>query len=229
MSLKRLASDRPHEEAGDDDREVKKQKTLPHWGKRKQVIEDFLDVLSSACESVTEFNVREKEEGQYGVHQICMDRIHTGLDELKAASDEKTLDVKLHDIESYLADRQAVYADYIDDMAVEGEKVQRRVKTDLGDVIWKIKKARGQLLGTFYYWMNRRGEAECYYPRPQSYFTEQTAAIGLRKGEELGGSTRLPKSDALYAPGQVPWPTDLPAPFCFRYISLAQQGTAPCN
>jgi hypothetical protein len=40
-------SDRPHEKTGEHYREVKKQKTLPHWSKKRPIMEDCLDVLSS--------------------------------------------------------------------------------------------------------------------------------------------------------------------------------------
>jgi len=57
----------------------------------------------------------------------------------------------------------------------------------------------------------------------------QITAIGLCGGEELGRSSEPSKPDDLYAPCEVPWPSDLPAPPYFCRISLAQQGSAPCT
>jgi hypothetical protein len=156
MAPTRLVSDCPDEDMGEDDRGVKKHKNLPRSGKRLPVIEDFLDVLSSASESVIQLNKRENEANRRGVHKINMNRLKKALDGLPVVEDVSALDAKLNEIDSYLADVQALCVDYIGDMAAEG---------DLDDIIWSIKKARGQLLGTCCYWMSRCGKAGCYTPR----------------------------------------------------------------
>jgi len=162
MSLKRLASDRPHEETDQDNREFKRQKTLPRWVQKRPVIEEFLDRLSSASESVANLN---KCESGANLDQINMDRLQTALAELRVLSDDKTLDVKLHDIDSYLARKQAACVGYIEYLENENPMLHRLMKRSLNDIIWLIKSAREQLPGTLCYWMNRCGNAEWYYPR----------------------------------------------------------------
>jgi hypothetical protein len=143
MAPSLLVPDHPDKDTGEDNQEVKKQKTLPHWGKRLPVIEGFLDGLSSASESVTKFNKEENRANRNGLKPIHMGR-------LKKALDVNALDAKLNEIDSYLADVRAVYVDYIDRIATEDENVQREVKLSLGDITWEVQELREQLPGIFF-------------------------------------------------------------------------------
>jgi len=136
MSLKRLASERSSEETSEDDREVKKQKTLPHWGKKGAVIEEFLAELDSASGTVTQLAIWASERKHIGpgpLNANWVRRLLAGL----SVNDGKTLDDKLRDIDSYLAESKTDYQHYIGLMATENEGVT--VKRNLNDVILSCK------------------------------------------------------------------------------------------
>ena len=145
MSRKRLASDRPYEETDEDNREVKKQKILPHRGKREAAMEYFLELSSSASELVARFNKRQLNANRDGVGEIFVDRLQRRLSALVAASDVETLDAKLHDIDSYLERKEDICR-----LHLAKPMIDPLAADVLDDIIDKIQVAREQLPGTFF-------------------------------------------------------------------------------
>jgi hypothetical protein len=167
MSRKRSVSDMS--EYGP---EVKKQKRLPHRGKIRTVMDDFVDLLSPAApESLKEFNTVERAEGRRGATPLDFFRLWTEFNRLLRITNIETLDAKLSNIDLYLAKYQTVYDLYIHNAAVKGKAVHSVVELTLGNVIWRINEAREQLSSMLPHWMCCWGKAKHYHPRHQRYST----------------------------------------------------------
>jgi hypothetical protein len=164
MATKRPVSNRSDEEADNGDRVIKRQKILPHRNKFKDVMEEFLDLLTPATsKSLADFNQWERLEKRRGVTPIDTVLLEKQLRALQTMNTE-TLEAKLNKIDATLQSFEAIYGDYIDDSAAKGPKVQRMVEATLDAVIGRIQMAREQLPGMLSYWMNCRRKAKSYHP-----------------------------------------------------------------
>ena len=140
MSRKRPISEEATDTSGP---EVKKQKTLPHRGKAEAAKQTILDWLSPATQGpLSDFNSLERKEGRRGVFPIDTAQLQSEFDDLLAGKDIDTLDAKLSDIDTLLADAQAEYEEYTEKTAATGEKLIERTTKNL---VWRIKKARNDL------------------------------------------------------------------------------------
>ena len=147
---------RPGSKIDDDDpseggREVKKQKL--HRGQLDAVMQDFLDMLSTATKAVlADFNEKERKENRDGVPPLNIDRVRKELQKPRVTKDTPSLNAKLNDIESYLEGLQEGWTEYIDYAVKNG--AGPLVKLRLDDVIWEIGEAKDQLPGMFSHWTN---------------------------------------------------------------------------
>jgi len=118
MPPKRTISDRSDKDMSGGGREFNKQRTLPYRGNIQTVIDGLLDLLSPATsEALSKFNSWEKEENRWGVTPIDIVWFGMELNRLLDVTDVEILDAKLNMLDSYLADLQGIYDDYIDDAA----------------------------------------------------------------------------------------------------------------
>ena len=163
MPRKRPVSDRSGSDIGEHGPEVKKQKTLPHRGKIRTVVGDFLDLLSPAApKSLKKFNSWEWKQDRYGVVALDIGLLKIYL-KLLGMTDTEALVAKINEIDTSLAEAQAHFEEYIVDEGAKSEEVQMLVKAALRDAIWSIKEARKQLPGRFSHWMSCWGKANRYY------------------------------------------------------------------
>ena len=110
-------------------------------------MEDFLEELSSASRTVTQLATWATKEKRLSPGPIDTKWVQEVLNELWVVSDEKTLDVKLREIDSYLAEAEATYQHFIKQMSTESDGAM--VKWNLNAVIVQINRARRQLSCTF--------------------------------------------------------------------------------
>jgi hypothetical protein len=150
MSAKRPISDRPDEDVEEDDREVKRQKIIPHQSKLETVLKEFLDCVTPASpKSLSDFNEKEQAENRRGVPPIDIILLKMELKDLQVAKDTETLDAGLNRIGSNLENLQKVYDNYITEVVAKADEVKVQVRPALSDVILGIQRARKKLSGIF--------------------------------------------------------------------------------
>ena len=165
MPPKRLLSDLPFEDMNGDDWRVKKRKTHPRRSTIKTVIQDFEDMLSPVTsESLAQFNTQERTEGRRGVIALDAVVLSRRTKQLMVAMDDKAVDAKIKKLDEYLALKQEIFSDYINDAREKGHAVYTDVAGTLVEVVERIEAAREQLQGMPSYWMNRYRKANCSRP-----------------------------------------------------------------
>ena len=156
MPPKRLFSDRPVEDTNEDDRGIKKRRTL------KSVMEGFKETLSPVTsKSLAKFNTREKRENRRGVVGLDTLVLEWDLEELVVAKDTNALNAKLDEIDTCLAIKQDVFRGYINGAREKGDLVYKHVVGTLDDLVERIEVARKQLPGMPSYWVNYHRKANC--------------------------------------------------------------------
>jgi len=153
--------------ASEGGREVKKQKTTPHRGKWDAVLQEYLDFLREANQSLANLNKMEREDGRRGVIPISMVMIETELGNLSATKNIETLEAKLERIDSYLKSSQEEKESYY-----KTHSSVVTVNTTLNDVIWRIQQARERLPGMFSHLDQPLRKLNVTTHRSSVYFTE---------------------------------------------------------
>ncbi|PVF94212.1 hypothetical protein CPB86DRAFT_800669 [Serendipita vermifera] len=148
MPPKRPVSDRSDDDTDENDRVVKKQKTLPHREQFQAVMDEFLDFLTHASsDSLAKFNKRELAAGRWGVDPISLLMFETELGKLQGVTDVAILDTKLGNIDSTLKDFQEQYGEYVSEATeIEtSDRARKLIKPSLSTALWGIQEARNRL------------------------------------------------------------------------------------
>lgn len=146
MSHRHAASDPPDKdkEMRDDYQYSEEEMILPHRGKIREMMQDWLEMLTTTGPPVSQLIIEEKKEGRTGLGGIFPNLLKAELDDMLHMTDVAALDAKANTIDSHLEGLQNLYEKYL-----TKNSGLDSVKVILGNAILAIKRARRELPGIF--------------------------------------------------------------------------------